>query len=66
MLIVGIVYHIQFMLSLRAELKEIIDAGLIRSENRFPVSYTLIVAVLLLLLGVVAILSMTLNIGPFD
>jgi len=65
MVLVGIVYHVQFMLALRRERDDMTASGLIHGESRFPVSYTLIVAVLLLLLGLAAIASVTLNIGPF-
>ena len=40
-------------------------AGLIHGESRFPPSLTLITAVLLLVIGVVAIVSMVFQIGPF-
>jgi len=40
--------------------------GLIHAESQFPVSMTLIVAVLLLLVGVLAIVSMLFSVGPFD
>jgi putative membrane protein len=39
--------------------------GLIHGESRFPASMTLIVALALLLTGILAIISMTFNIGPF-
>ncbi len=41
------------------------DDGLIHGESRFPVSLTLIVAVVLLLVGLAAIVSMIFNVGPF-
>jgi putative membrane protein len=65
MLIVGIVYHIQFMLGLRAERDEMVAEGLVHGRGRFPVSFTMIVAVLLLIIGIMAIASMSFNIGPF-
>lgn len=65
MLIGGIVYHIQFMLGLRQERDEMKEAGLIHGESRFPPSLTLFTAVVLLLIGVFAILSMVFQIGPF-
>ena len=65
MLIVGIVYHIQFMLGLRRERESMKAAGLIHGESQFPVSLTLITAVLLLLIGIAAIGSMVFDIGPF-
>jgi len=65
MVIVGILFHVQFMLALRHQRNDMTASGLIHGESRFPVSYTLIVAVLLLLLGLAAIASFTFNIGPF-
>ena len=65
MLIVGIIYHVQFMLSVRHSRQEMTSAGLIHGQSRFPISYTLIVAVLLLLVGFAAAVSMVFNIGPF-
>jgi len=41
------------------------DEGLIHAESKFPISFTLVVAVLLLFLGLAAIASFTFNIGPF-
>lgn len=64
MVAVGITFHLQFMLSLRRQRQDMKAEGLIHAESRFPVSYTLIVAVLLLLLGIAAILSVTFNTGP--
>ena len=66
LLVVGIVYHVQFMTGLRTERALMKGAGLVHAESVFPVSYTLILAVLLLLLGVTAFVSMTLDIGPFS
>jgi putative membrane protein len=39
--------------------------GLIHGESHFPPSMTLVVAILLLLIGIFAIISMTFQIGPF-
>jgi putative membrane protein len=39
--------------------------GLIHAQSTFPISLTLVIAVLLLFLGVAAIASFTFNIGPF-
>ena len=66
MLVVGIVYHVQFMLGLRQEREAMHQAGLIHAESRFPPSMVLITAVLLLILGVVAIVSMVSGVGPFE
>jgi putative membrane protein len=65
MLILGIVYHIQFMLGLRATRGEMAEDGLIHGESRFPTSLTLIIAVILLLIGIAAITSMLFRVGPF-
>lgn len=65
MLIVGIVYHLQFMSGLRDERREMVVSGLIHGQSRFPVSFTMIIAVLLLMTGLVAIVGMTFGIGPF-
>ena len=40
-------------------------AGLIHAESGYPVSLTLIVAVLLLGIGILAVVSMWLHVGPF-
>jgi putative membrane protein len=65
MLVIGIIYHIQFMLELRKEREAMKAAGLVHGESHFPTSLTLIVATLLLLIGIAAISSMVFNIGPF-
>ena len=65
MLVLGIAYHVVFMMGLRHERDRMKAAGLIHAESGYPVSLTLIVAVLLLAIGIMAILSMWLQIGPF-
>ncbi len=65
MLLLGIGYHVKFMLELRRQRKLMADAGLLHEDVRFPVSLTLVVAVLLLALGLFAIVSMVFNVGPF-
>jgi putative membrane protein len=65
MLIGGIIYHLQFMLHLRHQRDAMIAEGLVHGESQFPVSLTLLTAVILLLIGVAAIVSMLFNIGPF-
>jgi putative membrane protein len=64
MVAVGIAFHVQFMLALRKQRVEMTDAGLIHGQSHFPVSYTLVFAILLLLLGVGAIASFEFGIGP--
>jgi putative membrane protein len=65
MLVFGIIYHAQFMLGLRAVRHEMTVAGLIHGESHFPTSLTLIIAMLLLLIGIAAIVSMVFHVGPF-
>ncbi len=65
MLVLGIGYHIQFMRGLREERAAMTTEGLIHGESHFPPSMTLVVAILLLLIGIFAIISMTFQIGPF-
>ena len=65
MLVVGIGYHVAFMLGLRKEREQMKAEGLIHAESAFPASLTLMVAILLLGVGVMAVLSMTFHIGPF-
>jgi putative membrane protein len=65
MLIVGIVYHVQFMMGLRKTRDEMIGAALIRGQSRYPVSFTLLTALILLFIGLMAISSMVFNTGPF-
>ena len=65
MLVIGIAYHIQFMLGLGKVRQSMHDETLIHAESSFPASFTLVVAVLLLAIGVVALLSLTFQVGPF-
>jgi inner membrane protein YidH len=65
MLALGIVYHIRFMLGLRRLRRSMRDEQLIHGESDFPVSLTLITALLLLAIGLFAIASMEFQTGPF-
>lgn len=66
MLLLGIVYHCQFMLALRISRKQLVADGLIHGKSPFPPSLTLITAVILLGVSVAAITSMIFHIGPFE
>jgi putative membrane protein len=66
MLLIGIGYQAWFMLALRKQRTAMAAEGLVHGESPFPPSMTLITAILLFVLGVVAIISMTLHIGPFE
>ncbi len=65
MQIVGIIYHVQFMWGLRQERIAMRQAGMIHGQSRFPVSFTLVVAVLMLILGLLALTNLTFHTGPF-
>ncbi|WP_441229630.1 YidH family protein [Tardiphaga sp. 215_C5_N2_1] len=65
MLIGGLIYHLQFMVQLREERKMMAADGLIHAQSGFPVSLTLITAVILLFIGIAAIVSMMFQVGPF-
>ena len=64
MLLLGIAYHVQFMWVLRRERRLLAEEGLIHEGPGFPPSLTLITAVILLGLGLLAILGMVFGIGP--
>ena len=65
MLIVGIGYHVSFMIGLRRERAQLKADGLVHAESHFPPSLTLMVALLLLAIGFYVIASMVFGIGPF-
>ena len=65
-LAVGIVTHVRFMLGVRAEREQLIGDRLIHGDSAYPVSASLIVAVLLLGIGILAIASVALSVGPFQ
>jgi putative membrane protein len=65
MLALGIVYHVKFMLGLRHTRADMKHSGLIHGESLFPPSLTLLTAIALLAIGVVAIVSMLFHVGPF-
>lgn len=65
MLMVGIGYHVAYMLGLRRERTQLKADGLIHAESQFPLSLTLMVAILLLGIGFLAIASMVFGVGPF-
>jgi putative membrane protein len=66
MLILGIIYHIQYMIGLRKMRHAMREQGLIHAETVFPASLTLITAIVLLAIGVAAIMSMAFHVGPFE
>jgi putative membrane protein len=66
MLVLGIVYHIQFMAGLRHLRESMREERLVHGETSFPVSFTLITALILLIIGVAAIVSLAFRVGPFE
>jgi uncharacterized membrane protein YidH (DUF202 family) len=66
MLAAGIGYHLVFMRGLRGLRSSMHTDGLIHAQSGFPVSLTLLTAILLLLLGLVAIVSVVWQIGPLS
>jgi len=65
MILLGIGYHIAFMYGLRSLRLQLEEAGLIHGASAFPVSPTLIVAILLMIIGILAAGSMQFRMGPF-
>src|SRR5262245_20840025 len=65
MLVVGIGYHVSFMLGLRRVRQQMKADGLIHAESQYPLSLTLMVALALLAIGILAISSMVFGVGPF-
>jgi inner membrane protein YidH len=66
LLILGIVYHVLFMLGLRRARQAMKSKGVLYAESQFPPSLVLIVAVLLLLIGLAAAGSMVLHVKPYE
>ena len=66
MLVLGIIYHVLFMLGLRNQREQMKLEQLVHAESHFPTSLVLIVAVVLLVIGLAAAASMTLHIGPYE
>ena len=66
LLVGGIGYHVSYMAELRRLRAAMKAEGALYAETTFPVSLSLLVAVLLLILGVVAIASMAFDVGPLE
>jgi putative membrane protein len=65
MLVAGIGYHVAFMHGLRRERAALRDEGLIHARSVYPVSLTLLVALALLGIGLLAVVSAAFGLGPF-
>jgi len=66
MLTLGIIYHVTFMRELRNTRAAMHEANLIHAQSGFPISLTLMTALLLLVLGLAAIVSVVWQIGPLS
>jgi putative membrane protein len=65
LLVGGLAYHVQYMRHLRAERNQMIADGLIHGESKYPVSLVLLCAIVLLLIGLMAVTSMVFDVAPF-
>jgi putative membrane protein len=65
MLVLGIAGHVRFMIELRGDHDQLVQAGLIPHDH-YPYSVTLAIALLLLLVGLLAVVSMVARTGPFS
>ena len=65
MLALGILYHLMFMVGLRQERGDMVSEGLVHGQSRFPTSLTLLTALVLLVIGCIAIAGIMWHVGPF-
>lgn len=63
-LAIGIYGQFRFMRSARTQRNALVTAGLLPADDPFPLSPTLVIAFLLLLIGLFAILSIAARAGP--
>ena len=67
MLLVGIIYHLAFHGGTAASANDILfDGRADPRRNRVSASYTLIVAILLLAIGLFAVMNIDFHVGPFE
>jgi putative membrane protein len=64
-LVCGIAYHLFFMRGLRNQRASMVEQGLVHGESTFPISFIVIIAAVLLLVGLMAIASIGFGVGPF-
>jgi len=65
-LVLGAAYHYQYLKQLRRQRADFIQLGFLPGTSSFPVSFTLIAVFLLALIGLAALLSIMLRVGPFS
>lgn len=63
MLILGIVYQLSLMIQIRKERDKFMKEGLLPSIDKYPISMTLIVALMLLIIGVISIAAMLIQLN---
>jgi uncharacterized membrane protein YidH (DUF202 family) len=66
LLIGGILYHVAFMRELRHTRAAMRGEGLVHAESGYPVSLTLLAALVLLVLGLSVVASIMFKIGPLS
>jgi len=64
LLVLGIIQDARFMSNLRKERKLLVEQGFLHGEEPFQMSVTFLSAIIVLLLGLVAIASMVFRVGP--
>jgi putative membrane protein len=65
-LLLGTAYHYTYMVQLRRQRAQFIERGYLPGTSSFPISMSLVTSFLLLLVGLAAILSIMLRVGPFS
>jgi len=66
LLVLGLVFHLGFMRSLRKARNNLIEQSLLHGELPYPISLTAVIAVVLLAIGLVTLVSIVLREGPFQ
>jgi len=61
----GIFSHYRFMMAVRGQRASFIAEGLLPPKEDFPISLTLVTAILLVMIGVAAALSVIFRAGPY-
>jgi putative membrane protein len=65
-LLLGITYNYQYLKQLRRQRADFIAQGYLPGTSSFPLSMSLVSAFLLVLVGLAAIVSIMLRVGPFS
>ena len=65
LLVLGLVFHVSFMRSLRRERNMLIKETLLHGQLPYPLSLTTLVALVLLVIGLVALVRIIFRQGPF-